>query len=204
MDALCAELGYLPLAIEQAGAYIAEAGITPQEYLRLLGEYPADIYSQAAEGGDAQRTIARIWRVTFDQLASTPTAVDVLRVLAFYAPDGIDRRLLDGLADPLQLTTAIGRLAAYNMITVTDGRLTVHRLVQAVTRTPDPADPHRTPAAIDQARAKATAQLNAAAPADWRDPAELAGLAGPPPARGSAGSLHHRPGRHPRHRQAAE
>ncbi len=55
-DALCTGLGCLPLAIEQADAYIAEVGITAQEYLRLLGEYPADIYSQAAEGGDAQRT----------------------------------------------------------------------------------------------------------------------------------------------------
>jgi hypothetical protein len=170
-DALCAELAYLPLAIEQAGAYIAQAGITPREYLRLLAEYPADVYGQTADGGDAQRTIARIWRVTFDQLASTPTAGDVLRVLAFYAPGGIDRRLLDGLAGPLQVTIAIGRLAAYSMITVTDGQLTVHRLVQAVARTPDPADPHRTPAAIDQARAKATAQLTAAAPANWEDPA---------------------------------
>lgn len=50
------------------------------------------------------------------------------------------------------------------MITTGDGVLAVHRLVQAVTRTPDPADPHRTPAAIDQARAQATAQLNAATP----------------------------------------
>jgi tetratricopeptide (TPR) repeat protein len=164
--------GVPAVAIEQAGAYIAEAGITPQAYLRLLGEYPAAMYGQAAEGGDAQRTIARIWRVTLDQLASTTTAGDVLRVLAFYAPDGVSRRLLDGLADPLQLTTAIGRLAAYNMITVTDGLLTVHRLVQAVTRTPDPADPHRTPAAIVQARAQATAQLTAAAPVDWREPAD--------------------------------
>ena len=36
-DELCAELGYLPLAIEQAGAYIAETGITPAEYLRPAG-----------------------------------------------------------------------------------------------------------------------------------------------------------------------
>lgn len=170
--ALCAELGYLPLAIEQAGAYIAEAGITAREYLRLLNEYPADIYDQAAEGGDAQRTIARIWQVTLDQLTAAPAAADVLRVLAFWAPDGIDRRLLDGLADPMELTTAVGRLAAYSMITVTGGQLSVHRLVQAVTRTPDPADPHRTPAAIDQARDKATAQLDAAAPDSWQDPAD--------------------------------
>lgn len=59
-DELCAELGYLPLAIEQAGAYIAETGITPAEYLRLLAAHPASMYAQTAEGGDAERTIARI------------------------------------------------------------------------------------------------------------------------------------------------
>jgi tetratricopeptide (TPR) repeat protein len=173
-EALCAELGYLPLAIEQAGAYIAETAITPAGYLRLLAGYPASMYSQTAEGGDAQRTIARIWRVTLDHLAGTPAAGQLLRVLAFYAPDDIPRPLLDGLADPQQLTTAIGRLAAYSMLTASDNSLTVHRLVQAVTRTPDPADPHRTPAAIAQAREQATALLDAAAPADWQDPAQWA------------------------------
>ena len=61
---LCAELGFLPLAIEQAGAYLAQAGVTPREYLGLLARYPAAMYQAAAEGGDAARTIARIWRVT--------------------------------------------------------------------------------------------------------------------------------------------
>jgi tetratricopeptide (TPR) repeat protein len=170
-EALCAELGYLALAIEQAGAYVAETAITPGEYRQLLAEYPSGMHSQTAEGVDAQRTIARTCRVTLDHLAATPAAGDVLRVLAFYAPDAIPRRLLDRLADPLQLTTAIGRLAGYNMITVTGGHLSVHRLVQAVTRTPDPADPHRTLDAIDRARATATAQLKAAVPADRQNPA---------------------------------
>ena len=39
---LCEELGYLPLAIEQAGAFIAETGTTPREYLALLDQYPSD------------------------------------------------------------------------------------------------------------------------------------------------------------------
>ena len=171
-DALCTELGHLPLAIERPGTYIAETGITPAQYLKLLAGYPASRYAQTAEGGDAQRTIARIWRVTFDQLATTPLAPDLLRLLAFYAPDNIPRSLLDGLADPPQLTKAIGRLAAYNMITIRDGGLAVHRLVQAVTRTPDPADPHRTTTAIDQARAQATTQLAAALPDSCDDPGE--------------------------------
>jgi len=41
---LCAELGFLPLAIEQVGAYLAEASITPQDYLDLLEHYPAEMY----------------------------------------------------------------------------------------------------------------------------------------------------------------
>jgi len=97
---LCAELGFLPLAIEQAGAYLAQAGATPRQYLDLLARYPAAMYQAAAEGGDAARTIARIWHITLDRLADDPLAGQVLRILAWYAPEAIPRVLLDGLADP--------------------------------------------------------------------------------------------------------
>jgi metal-sulfur cluster biosynthetic enzyme/tetratricopeptide (TPR) repeat protein len=167
---LSAELGFLPLAIEQAGAYIAETGITPTEYLDLLTRYLADMYAQTAEGGDDQRTIARIWHVTLDRLADDPLAGQVLRILAWYAPEAIPRALLDGLTDPPALLHAVGRLAAYSMLTADGGTLAVHLLVQAVTRTPDPGDPHRSPQAIDDARAQATALLADAAP-PWEDPA---------------------------------
>jgi tetratricopeptide (TPR) repeat protein len=167
---LCAELGFLPLAIEQAGAYLAQAGATPAEYLALLARYPAAMYQAAAEGGDAARTIARIWRVTVDRLAGDPLAGRVLRILAWYAPDGIPRALLDGLADPPAVLGAVGRLAAYSMLTADGGTLAMHRLVQAVTRTPDPDDPHRDPQAIDAARDQASRQLADALP-DVLDPA---------------------------------
>ena len=167
---LCEQLGFLPLAIEQAGAYLAQAGATPREYLGLLARYPAAMYRAAPEGGDAARTIARIWRVTLDRLAGDPLAGQVLRILSWYAPDGIPKMLLDGLADPPAVLGAVGRLAAYSMLTAGAGTLAMHRLVQAVTRTPDPEDPHRSARAIDAARDQATSQLAAAIP-DWQDPA---------------------------------
>ena len=167
---LCAELGFLPLAVEQAGAYLAQAGVSPREYLGLLAAYPAAMYQAAAEGGDAARTISRIWHVTLDRLADDPLAGQVLRVLAWYAPEAIPRALLDGLADPPAVLAAVGRLAAYSMITADAGVLAVHRLVQAVTRTPSPGDPHRDPRAVDAARDQATAQLADFLP-DWQDPA---------------------------------
>jgi tetratricopeptide (TPR) repeat protein len=167
---LCTKLGFLPLAIEQASAYVDQTGITVQDYLKLLDDYPAAVYRATAEGGDAARTVARIWRITLDRLADEPLAIQVLRLLAWYAPNSIPRSLLNGFASPLELTSAIGRLAAYSMITASPAALSVHRLVQAVARTPEPGDPHRDPQTIDTARDQATAQLAAAIPDD--DPAE--------------------------------
>ncbi|MFE1908467.1 tetratricopeptide repeat protein [Streptomyces gardneri] len=171
-DAVCEELGYLALAVEQAAAYCAETGISPDAYLDRLASWPKEMYAAAAEGGDSGRTCARIWRLTLDRIDTTPLAGDLLRLLAWYAPDRIPRDLLAPLGTPPEVDTAIGKLAAYNMITDNrDGTLTVHRLVQALARTPDPGDPHRQNANINQARDNATAFLVMAYPADHEDPA---------------------------------
>jgi tetratricopeptide (TPR) repeat protein len=166
---LCAELGFLPLAVEQVGAYIAETGITPREYLALLRDYPAEMYGATAEGGDEERTIGRIWHVTLDRLADEPLTGQILRLLAWYAPDAIPRTLLNGLAEPPRLISAIGRLAAYSMLIADPENIAVHRLVQAVARTPEPGDEYRDSHAIDTAREQATAQLATILPDD--DPA---------------------------------
>ncbi|TQM82448.1 NB-ARC domain-containing protein [Saccharothrix saharensis] len=173
-DRLCEELGWLPLAIEQAGAYLAQNRITPLAYLDLLRRYPARMFTATAEGGDAQRTMARVWHVTLDRLADTPLAGRVLRHLAWYAPDAIPRTLLAGVFDEPDLSEALGRLAAYSMITLTGDTIGVHRLVQALTRTPDPTDPHRQPTDIAHARDTTATALTTALtgtdprlPADW-------------------------------------
>ncbi|WP_416978811.1 FxSxx-COOH system tetratricopeptide repeat protein [Streptomyces sp. T028] len=172
---LCAELGHLPLAIEQAAAYLAQNPLTtPRAYLDLLDEYPAAMYRHGAVTTPAERTIARIWNITLDRIATLqPQAADLLRLLAWYAPDQIPATLLDGLADPPALNAALGLLTAYSMITPdpATNTLAVHRLVQALARTPDPDDPHRTPHLVDQAHAHATTQLNSALPPVWETPA---------------------------------
>ncbi|GAA2971509.1 tetratricopeptide repeat protein [Streptomyces enissocaesilis] len=165
---LCVELGHLPLAVEQAASYCAETATPPRTYLRMLAESPADLFADTAEGGDTARTVARIWRITLDRLTDTPLAGEILRILAWYAPNGIPRPLLNDLAPAPALTKAIGRLLAYSMITTTgEGELAVHRLVQALARTPDPDDPHRQTADIDRARDHAAACLNTAFPNDF-------------------------------------
>jgi hypothetical protein len=136
---LCRDLGCLPLAVEQAAAYCAEAGIAPGRYRELLGEYPGEVFAQSAEGADGERTVARVWRVTFARLRDTPLAEVVLQVIAWWAPEGIPRAYLEPLGNPVEVTEALRRLSAYSMISLhEDDTISVHRLVQAVARAEDP------------------------------------------------------------------
>ncbi|MEU6005945.1 tetratricopeptide repeat protein [Streptomyces sp. NPDC047453] len=170
---LADDLGHLPLALEQAGAFIAQSRIPISTYRDLLRQHPAETTSTAAAGSDPQRTMARIWRITLDTLhRTTPLAVDILRTAAWYAPTAIPRTLLAPLAEnPVSYAHALSQLAAYNMINLDADTLSVHRLIQTIARTPDPAttddaDPHRTHATITTARNHATTLLCTALPDD--------------------------------------
>jgi len=165
LERLAAELGYLPLALEQAAAYIQYTAITPAAYLDHLRRYPARMFaasadSDAAGESDRQRTVARIWQLSLQAIAGElPLAGAILRTLAWFSPDPIPRDLAYQLHDdPLTVDEALALLNSYSMITLTPETITIHRLVQAVARIPDPADPQRTPDAIGQARDRA-AQL---------------------------------------------
>lgn len=160
LERLAAELGHLPLALEQAAAYIQETAITPAAYLERLRRYPARMFAAPApsdaESG-RQRTIARTWQLSVQAIsARAPLAGEILRVLAWLGPDPIPRDLAYRLhEDPITVDDALALLRAYSMITLTAQSVTIHRLVQAVARIADPADGNRAPGAISQARERA-------------------------------------------------
>ncbi|RST19648.1 tetratricopeptide repeat protein [Streptomyces sp. WAC05374] len=137
---LAEELGHLPLALQQAGAYLAQTRTHPAAYLDRLRTDPATTLATTAPGDPHQRTMARLWNLTLTALqAADPNAVELLRILAYCASDSLPR---DVLAPALPTTHAVdqalGLLAAYSMITLTDTAVVVHRLVQAVLRTTTP------------------------------------------------------------------
>ncbi|WP_406271114.1 FxSxx-COOH system tetratricopeptide repeat protein [Streptomyces sp. NBC_00191] len=142
-EQLAKDLGYLPLALEQAGAYLYQTGTDLGTYRELLGR----VLDTAADGIDPERTIARIWDHTFAAIEGRdPLAVTLLHTIAWLAPDDIPRPLLAPLApDPIALGEALGVLHAYNMLAFTADRqsITVHRLVQNVfrIRTTEPSSP---------------------------------------------------------------
>jgi len=138
LAALAEDLGWLPLALTQAGAYIAQTpGMTVQRYRRLLRQAPGRAHAAAAVGHDQDRVVARVWEVTLDRIARTnPLAPRLLELLACYAPEFLPVKVLYGLpdADDLDINEALAVLASYSMITLLgEDTVSVHRVVQSVT-----------------------------------------------------------------------
>ncbi|MEU6148165.1 FxSxx-COOH system tetratricopeptide repeat protein [Streptomyces sp. NPDC047081] len=170
MGELAAALGWLPLALDQAAAYIRRAAITPAVYLERLRRFPGRMFATPAGGTDREdQTVAGVWRLTVDALP--PAARDLLRVLAWLGPEDILRDMLYGSGEGqdetvLDVDDALAQLADYAMVRLTRTGVTVHRLVQAVARTPDSEDPHRSPEAITAGRREATRLLEEAQPGE--------------------------------------
>jgi hypothetical protein len=147
---LAGELGDLPLALAQAAAYIDARAATISGYLALYRDpvLARRLRDEGMESGEYPASVARTWLLAFGQLASDrPAAVELLRLCAFLDPDDIDLDILTACAaeagavmaatlrDRLERAETVGALARASLVTVpTEGRLRVHRLVQAVTR----------------------------------------------------------------------
>ena len=91
---LAGELGGLPLALEQAAAYIQATGDTLAGYLALFRQRRPEMLARGEPTG-YRKTVASTWALAFDGLQQTaPGAVGLLRLLAFCAPEAIPLRLL--------------------------------------------------------------------------------------------------------------
>ncbi len=133
---LASELGDLPLALEQAGAYISERRTSISAYLTDLRQQPARLLDTPGLTDDTERAVARVWQLTMTTISDQlPLAARLLDVLAWLAPDDLPRDILTPIsANPADLDGALALLASYSMITLTDTAVSAHRLVQAVTR----------------------------------------------------------------------
>ena len=140
---LARELGYLPLALAQARAYMVETGRSLASYLSLFrSSRPAD-FADDRPSLDYPASYATTWAISINAAAAAcPGARPLLELLAFFAPDPLSVGVLNTwpatlpveLRDEHARDDAIAALRRYSLIDVERGRISVHRLVQAVTR----------------------------------------------------------------------
>ncbi|NUS66177.1 MAG: tetratricopeptide repeat protein [Saccharothrix sp.] len=153
-DELAEWLGDLPLAIEQASAYLEATGLTVPEYLVLLREHTAKMIGRG-KVADREDTLATLWDLSLAALAEEdPAAVQLLHMLAWMAPEPVPLDLFSGhpdvlpsplaevVTDPIAFAETVGALVGQSLVRRGSGEITIaHRLLQQSLRARHVPDP---------------------------------------------------------------
>jgi len=145
-DRLAAQLGDLPLALEQAAAYIETTSKPLAEYLALFQRSKAELLGRNRPPNYPD-TVATTWEISFQEVEKeSAAAAGLMNLCAFLAPDDIPLSMLrddaedlpvelsEAVADELKLDEAIAALRQYSLMERSEDSLSVHRLVQLVAR----------------------------------------------------------------------
>jgi len=140
---LCELLGWLPLALDQAGAYIAENGVSFELYLELYRQSQQQLLDRRGDADHPDSVFMTFW-LSWDLIQQrNALAGTILQFCAFLAPDQIPEMLIrqamahTKTADPpetIVIDEALGLLYRYSLIERADQALSLHRLVQDVIR----------------------------------------------------------------------
>ena len=128
------EMDGLPLALEQAGAYIEEAKVSPQEYLELYRQEGKALRGRAGDSAD-HATVSVTFTLALAKL--NEAARRVITQAAFLAPDAIPEELLRGTEQStLEFHDAIAAALRFSLLFRHPASQTIdiHRLVQAVVK----------------------------------------------------------------------
>ena len=147
------DLDHLPLAIDQAAAYIREVAKKFSTFLSDYAEYRRDLINWAPQGiRPYPHTVATTWRMSFSAISANDlTAAKLLRLFSFLNPDGILIKFLqsgaNGIRDDLRqiilhrikFQEALLELERFSLVkraSHIEGQemLIIHRLVQAVVK----------------------------------------------------------------------
>jgi tetratricopeptide (TPR) repeat protein len=147
IHAIVQELGGLPLALDQAGAYIEAIRCSFSDYLQLFRSSQLRLLDERASYSDHPQSVSKTFALVFEQLErNNPSAVELLTVCAFLSPDAIPEMFFrlgathlgptfEALAtDPFRFHTTLKALLSYSLLQRNPlaKTLTIHRLVQVV------------------------------------------------------------------------
>jgi tetratricopeptide (TPR) repeat protein len=144
------EMDGLPLALDQAGAFVEEMMLSLTEYLNLYHQEGAKLLAERGElATDDHPSVTVTFRLAFAKVQErSPAAADLLRVCAFLAPDDIPEEIFTAgasvFAEPLKSAAAnalafakgVQEASRFSLIERNSSiqALNIHRLVQEVLR----------------------------------------------------------------------
>ena len=150
---LASELGHLPLALEQAAAYIETVGGGFAEYLARYRHQGVALLERSEPSTDYPRTVATTWTLSFDAVReASPASAELLTAAAFLVPDSVPidifilggsgfgdllaRELKGADEDPLVFWELLEPLERYSLVERLPDHdaVKLHRLTQEVVK----------------------------------------------------------------------
>ena len=138
-------LGFIPLAITQAAAFIKRNRCSLNEYLaapekseqNLIDHLSNELQDCRRERGFSN-SVFRTWKLSFDQIRKyEPITAKILSLMAMLDRQEIPKTLMYRIGErDVDVTTAIGTLEGFSLISkeTENGKVVIHRLVQLSTR----------------------------------------------------------------------
>ena len=146
---LTSEMDGLPLALDQAGAYIEEQMLSLEEYLELFQTEKAELFKERGRLDPDHPSVTVTFTLAFEKVAlANALSAELVMACAFLSPDAIPEEIFsegaEGLGEPLStladsklvLTKTTSDAARFSLISRNPQTktLTIHRLVQEVLR----------------------------------------------------------------------
>ena len=134
-------LGGLPLALEQASAYMTAHGTPIDIYIKLFEEQQEELWKRETPPKDYRSTIMTTWEMAFKQIQETqPAAKQLLNLFAFFGPDDIPISIIKTYSDnlpeelkkavhnPIELEENLSAIYRYSLAERNGDFISFHRL----------------------------------------------------------------------------
>ncbi|KIH98248.1 hypothetical protein LP52_13755 [Streptomonospora alba] len=148
-DKIAEHLGDLPLALEQAAAWLAQTGMSAAEYLELLNERQSELLATETTSG-YQGTVLTSLSVSIEEVRRVdPGAAELLMLCAYFSSEPIARGMLlrggrdlddpvlsEILSDRLRFSRTVRTLNRFALATIhpDEEALSIHRLARTLMR----------------------------------------------------------------------
>jgi tetratricopeptide (TPR) repeat protein len=145
---LATTLGYLPIAVEHAAAYLRETGQSVEDYLVRFRENAHRLLSEQPVDSDLPAPVSGTWAMSITLLSAD--AEHLFSLCSFFSPEPIAAELLiqptadvegppgvaELLSSPQRFRAAVTQLQRLSLAKVDGARdlIQVHRVVQAITQ----------------------------------------------------------------------
>lgn len=139
-------LGHLPLAIEQAAAFLEKQGVMLSGYEDLLFSSTAELMNRPSDLDPYPLTVLGALSLALNKAyEASPLSIEVLYVCSFLDSNGIPKSLIHRAlqsfqqengtqVDELEVVDAIGELLSYSLVDSSGDLLDIHPLVQTFSR----------------------------------------------------------------------